>query len=188
MTEPADAPTADLPTVSDTPVARDYGAPLRLEAVSDTDRDVIERQLGRRPRALRAVAHRCPCGFPTVVQTSPRLEDGTPFPTLYYLTSPRLSSLVSSLESSGAMVEMTQRLQDDERLANVYLRAHQSYLAHRDAIEPLGTGVSAGGMPTRVKCLHVHVGHALAVGPGINPFGDESLERIGDWHQSGHCQ
>jgi hypothetical protein len=159
-----------------------------LEPVSTTDREVIERQLGRPPRALRAVAHRCPCGLPTVVQTNPRLEDGTPFPTLYYLTSPRLTSLVSTLESSGAMLEMTERLQADEVLANAYQRAHDTYLAHRNAIEPLGTEVSAGGMPGRVKCLHVHVAHSLAVGPGINPFGDEAFERLSDWHQDGHCQ
>lgn len=169
-------------------VDREYGAPRHLEPVSDTDRDVIARQLGRPPRALRAVAHRCPCGLPTVVQTNPRLDDGTPFPTLYYLTSPRLVALVSTLEASGAMVEMTERLRHDERLANVYLRAHESYLAHRNSIEPLGTDVSAGGMPGRVKCLHVHVAHALAVGPGINPFGDESLERLSGWHRFGHCQ
>ncbi|WP_374727499.1 DUF501 domain-containing protein [Haloactinomyces albus] len=136
------------------------------------------RQLGRPPRGLRAVAARDSAGEPTVVQTNPRLEDGTPFPTLYYLTSPRLVSLVSTLESEGLMREMTDRLAEDPELAQRYRRAHESYLAERDAIEPLGTDVSAGGMPDRVKCLHVHVAHALAVGPGINPFGDEALDLL----------
>ncbi|SEQ18610.1 hypothetical protein SAMN05216188_102332 [Lentzea xinjiangensis] len=109
------------------------------------------------------------------MQTAPRLPDGTPFPTLYYLTCPKLNSLVSTLEGGGLMKEQTERLATDEELAAAYLRAHESYLAERDAIEPLGTQVTAGGMPTRVKCLHVHVAHALAKGPGVNPMGDEAL-------------
>lgn len=146
--------------------------------ITDSDRESIARQLGRPPRGLRAVAARDAAGEPTVVLTSPRLEDGTPFPTLYYLTSPRLVSLVSTLESEGRMREMTERLAEDPELAERYRQAHRAYLAERDAIESLGTDVSAGGMPDRVKCLHVHVAHALAVGPGVNPFGDEALEEL----------
>ena len=156
-------------------------------AVTETDRAAVAEQLGRPPRAIRAVAHRCPSGHPAVIQTSPRLEDGTPFPTLYYLTCPRLTSLTSTLEASGLMREMTVRLSDDEDLAAAYLAAHRSYLAERDAIDPLGTDVSAGGMPGRVKCLHVHVAHALAVGPGVNPFGDEAVQLLtADW-PAGDC-
>jgi uncharacterized protein len=156
--------------------------------VSDEDRAVVAAQLGRPPRAVRAVAARCPSGHPCVVQTNPRLEDGTPFPTLYYLTCPRLTSLVSTLEASGLMREMTDRLGTDPDLAAAYRAAHESYLAERDAIEPLGTEVSAGGMPGRVKCLHVHVAHALAVGPGVNPFGDETLLRLADSWPAGDCE
>jgi hypothetical protein len=150
--------------------------------ISEQDREIIAHQLGRRPRGLRAVAARDASGEPVVVQTDPRLEDGTPFPTLYYLTSPRLVSLVSTLEAEGLMKEMTDRLATDDCLAARYRIAHESYLAERDAIEPLNTDVSAGGMPDRVKCLHVHVAHALAKGPGVNPFGDEALRLIaGRW-------
>ncbi|MQA15014.1 MAG: DUF501 domain-containing protein [Pseudonocardiaceae bacterium] len=155
--------------------------------VDGTDRDAVTRQLGRRPRGLRSVAHRCPCGRPAVVTTSPRLEDGTPFPTLYYLTCARLVGLVGSLEAGGVMREMTERLAADTDLADAYRRAHERYLAERDAIEPLGTEVSAGGMPDRVKCLHVHVAHALAAGPGVNPVGDEVLVRLGQWWSPGAC-
>lgn len=158
-----------------------------FEAVTEHDRAVVAEQLGRPPRALRAVAYRCPSGHPAVIQTSPRLEDGTPFPTLYYLTCPRLCALVSRLEANGTMREMTARLDAEPGLAEAYRRAHLRYLAERDAIEPLGTAVSAGGMPGRVKCLHVHVAQALASGPGVNPFGDEALERFaGEW-PSGDC-
>lgn len=153
--------------------------------VSDRDREIIARQLGRQPRGLRAVAARDASGEPTVVQNFPRLADGTPFPTLYYLTSPRLVARVSTLEAEGLMREMTERLATDARLAERYRQAHQDYLAERDAIEPLGMTVSAGGMPERVKCLHVHVAHALAKGPGVNPFGDEALALIAQrWPES----
>lgn len=161
---------------------------MSLLPVSDEDRAIVAAQLGRAPRAIRAVAARCPSGHPSVVQTSPRLEDGTPFPTLYYLTCPRLTSMVSTLEASGLMREMTDRLGTDPDLAAAYLAAHHAYLAERDAIESLGTGVSAGGMPGRVKCLHVHLAHALAAGPGVNPFGDETLLRLADIWPAGDCE
>ncbi len=151
------------------------------------DLAVVGRQLGREPRATRAVAHRCSCGLPDVVETAPRLADGTPFPTLYYLTCPRAASAIGRLESSGVMREMTARLRSDDELAAAYQRAHDSYLARRDAIEPLGTAVTAGGMPTRVKCLHVLVAHALAAGPGVNPLGDEALGMLPDWGATGPC-
>jgi Uncharacterized conserved protein len=124
--------------------------------IGPQDAAAVAAQLGRAPRAVRKVAHRCPCGLPSVVQTAPRLEDGTPFPTLYYLTCSRLNSRIGTLEAEGRMREMTDRLGNDPELAQAYRRAHEAYLAERDAIEPLGTGVSAGGMPDRVKCLHVH--------------------------------
>jgi hypothetical protein len=157
------------------------------DTVDPADRAAVAAQLGRSPRALRSIAHRCPCGLPSVVQTSPRLADGTPFPTLYYLTCSRLTSLVGRIEASGAMREMTERLATDPELAAAYRAAHESYLTERDALEPLGTQISAGGMPNRVKCLHVHVAHALARGPGVNPFGDEALTQIGPWWTPGPC-
>jgi hypothetical protein len=155
--------------------------------ITEQDRVTVAEQLGRPPRALRAVAYRCPSGHPAVIQTNPRLTDGTPFPTLYYLTCPRLTALVSRLEASGLMREMTERLDTDPELAAAYLAAHRAYLAERDAIEPLGTEVSAGGMPSRVKCLHVHVAHALAAGPGVNPLGDEVRAALGEWWAAGPC-
>ncbi|MDN5747640.1 MAG: DUF501 domain-containing protein [Pseudonocardia sp.] len=160
---------------------------MSASGISDPDAAAVAAQLGRPPRAVREVAHRCACGLPSVVQTAPRLEDGTPFPTLYYLTCARLNSRIGSLEADGRMREMTDRLADDPGLAAAYLRAHEAYLAERDAIAARGTAVSAGGMPDRVKCLHVHVAHALAAGPGVNPFGDEALAELGEWWCSGPC-
>jgi uncharacterized protein len=159
----------------------------RVPEVSDADRAAVTAQLGRPPRGMRGVAHRCPCGLPAVVRTNPRLDEGTPFPTLYYLTCSRLCSLIGGLEARGRMREMTERLRTDPELAEAYRRAHERYLAERDAIEPLGTQVTAGGMPNRVKCLHALVGHALAAGPGVNPFGDEALAELGAWWRAGPC-
>lgn len=152
--------------------------------VDEQDRATVARQLGRPPRGLRAVAARDAAGDPTVVQTWPRLENGTPFPTLYYLTAPHLVAHASTLEADGLMRDMARRLAEDSDLAARYRRAHESYLAERDALEPLGTEVTAGGMPDRVKCLHVHIAHALAKGRGVNPFGDECLDAITErWPQ-----
>jgi hypothetical protein len=158
-----------------------------LAEVSPADLATVAAQLHRPPRATRRVAHRCGCGLPDVVETSPRLDDGTPFPTLYYLTCPRARSAVGRLEASGLMREMTERLAVDPELAAAYRAAHEDYLARRDAIDALGTEVSAGGMPTRVKCLHVLVAHALAVGPGVNPLGDEAVRLLDDWGADGPC-
>jgi hypothetical protein len=163
--------------------------PGRAVRTAPTEADVaaVRAQLGRPPRGLRAVAHRCPCGNPDVVETQPRLEDGTPFPTLYYLTCPRAASAIGTLEADGVMKRMTARLEQDQELAAGYRAAHEDYLARRDAIEVLENFPSAGGMPDRVKCLHVLAGHALAAGPGVNPLGDETLALLPQWWAKGPC-
>lgn len=147
----------------------------RLPVVDPADLDAVAAQLGREPRGVLEIAYRCPNGEPAVVKTAPKLPDGTPFPTLYYLTHPALTAAASRLESSGLMKDMTDRLAEDPELAAAYRRAHEQFLAERDAIEPLGTTFSGGGMPDRVKCLHVVIAHSLAKGKGVNPFGDEAL-------------
>lgn len=162
---------------------------MHEQLLTDADRAVVAAQLGRPPRAMRAVAHRCPCGNPDVVETSPRLPDGTPFPTLYYLTCPRAAAAIGTLESSGMMREMTERLGADAELAAGYRAAHEGYLARREQIGHVDeiAGISAGGMPNRVKCLHVLVGHSLAAGRGVNPLGDEALDGLPPWWTNGRC-
>ena len=153
------------------------------------DEAAIAMQLGRPPRGLRAVARRCPCGLPDVVETEPRLPDGTPFPTLYYLTCPRANSAIGTLEATGMMRAMNERLAADDELRARYLAAHEDYLRRRRAIADVAEidRVSAGGMPDRVKCLHVLVAHALAAGPGVNPLGDEALAALLAWWDAGRC-
>jgi uncharacterized protein len=153
------------------------------------DVEAVQTQLGRVPRGVAAVAHRCPCGRPDVLKTEPRLPDGTPFPTTFYATCPKLTGAISTLESTGLMREMSDRLTEDADLAASYSAAHQDYLARRAELGRVEEieGISAGGMPTRVKCLHVLVAHSLAVGPGVNPFGDEALALLDDWWATGSC-
>ena len=155
----------------------------RLEPLAAADERAVEAQLGRRPRGVAGVAWRCPCGRPGVVATDPRLPGGIPFPTTYYLTCPRAVAACSTLEAGGVMAEMSDRLAADPELAASYRAAHEAYLADRGALGdvPEIAGTSAGGMPTRVKCLHALVGHALAAGPGVNPLGDEALALIGEF-------
>jgi len=161
------------------------------EKASPADLDAIERQLGRTPRDVHAIAHRCPCGKPDVVETPPRLADGTPFPTFYYATCPRLTGAISTLESSGMMAQMQDRLATDHELAGAYHAAHDDYLAARAALGmdvPEVEGVTAGGMPDRVKCLHSLVAHSLGAGSGVNPLGDEALAALGEWWLTNPCE
>ena len=158
-----------------------FGAAANLQDVNDADREAFTQQLGRPPRGVLAVAYRCAHGVPAVVLTAPRLEDGTPFPTMYYLCCRELNAAVSRMESAGLMREMTERLGVDPGLAERYRAAHESYLAGRNALGDLGIPVTAGGMPDRVKCLHVLVAHSLAVGRGVNPLGDEAVDLLPDY-------
>ena len=150
---------------------------LGYSAASDADLASMTEQLGRPVRGVLAVAARLADGTPAVALTVPRLENGTPFPTLFYLTEPMLTAAVSRLEADGYMAELQEQLHQDAALASKYQAAHERYLSDRESIAPVEEirGFSAGGMPERVKCLHALVGHSLAVGPGVNPIGDLAL-------------
>lgn len=166
---------------------------MQAATVSQGDAAAVALQLGRQPRGLLAVAHRCRCGLPDVVETAPRLPDGSPFPTLYYLTCPRAAAAVSRLEASGLLRQMSERIAAEPALQQACLAAHQDYVERRDqaaraaGVDPLPPGTpSAGGMPGRVKCLHALVAHELAV-PGVNPLGREAVQAAGPWWQPGPC-
>lgn len=150
-----------------------------LTPATDADLEVMHEQLGRPMRGVVGVAARCSCGNPTVVATEPRLPDGSPFPTFYYLTHPGATAAMSALEATQVMRELSDLLAEDEIIAAGYRAAHEAYLADREAygeVEEIA-GISAGGMPTRVKCLHAVAAQSLAAGPGVNPIGDLALER-----------
>jgi len=153
-----------------------------FDPVTDEDIAVVSEQLGRPARDVVGIAARCVCGRPTVVSTAPRLSDGTPFPTFYYLTHPAATAAMSALEATQVMAEYNELLASDEDVAAQYRIGHEQYLADRESIAVVDeiAGISAGGMPSRVKCLHAVAAHALAAGPGVNPIGDLALAR-GDW-------
>lgn len=155
---------------------------MPLTPATEDDLAEVSRQLGRPVRNVVAIAARCVCGKPVAVQTEPRLDDGTPFPTVYYLTHRAATASMSRLEASQLMVELQDRLAVEPELAAAYQAAHEAYLADRAKLGDVAeiAGISAGGMPTRVKCLHALGAHALAAGPGVNPIGDIALARA-DW-------
>ncbi|WP_141934097.1 DUF501 domain-containing protein [Microbacterium sp. SLBN-146] len=137
----------------------------------------MREQLGRPARGVVGIAARCVCGNPTVAATAPRLPDGTPFPTFYYLTHPGATAAMSALEADQVMRDLNAELAEDDDLRAAYARAHDAYLTDRAAfgdVEEID-GISAGGMPSRVKCLHAVLAHTLAAGPGVNPIGDRAL-------------
>lgn len=153
-----------------------------FDAVTEADIRTVSAQLGRPARDVVGIAARCVCGAPTVVATAPRLADGTPFPTLYYLSHPAATAALSHLEATQVMNEFSELLADDKQLRESYTAAHRTYLNDRESIAVVDeiAGISAGGMPLRVKCLHALAAHALAAGAGVNPIGDLALERA-DW-------
>ena len=157
--------------------------------ISPEELELVGQQLGRSARGCFRVAARCECTAPLVVQTKPRLPDGTPFPTTYYLTCPRLAGAIGTLESTGLMREMEADSAQDPELAAQYQAAHERYLRDREAlgIVPELTGISAGGMPRRVKCLHVLIAQSLACGPGVNPLGDRALAMLSPWWKQNSC-
>ena len=164
---------------------------FEAEVPTEKDLKTVAAQLGREPRDVSAIAHRCPCGEPDVVQTPPRLADGTPFPTFYYATCPKLTGAISTLETTGMMAEMQERLGTDKDLAAAYSKAHEQYQAARNELGldvPEVKGITAGGMPDRVKCLHSLVAQSLSAGPGVNPLGDEALAALPKWWLNDSCE
>lgn len=117
------------------------------------DRAILTAQLGRDPRGLVGIGARCACGAPAVTITYPRLPDGSPFPTVFYLSYPWLVREISRIESAGEMVSYNERLAADPEYAAAHARAHDSYVERRDVMDevPEIAGKSAGGMPDRVE-------------------------------------
>lgn len=157
--------------------AAGYGTALAAPVAGPTDVAVVSAQLGREARGAPAVVHRCGHGLPTVVRVAPRLEDGTPFPTLFWLSCPVLRAAVGRLEAEHLMVALTDRLADDAAFAADYAASSDRYVAARDALGVVLDGApTAGGMPARIKCLHVHVAHHLATGDNV--VGAAALEAL----------
>jgi len=123
------------------------------------DRAIVERQLGRPPRALRRVVVRCPYGRPAVTEQEPFDESGEPFPTGYYLTCPYLVQRISRLEAAGGVERWTQTAANDERLS-ASLEAAQS--EQRRLRPEIDAGIGGSTRTGSLKCLHAHAAFALA--------------------------
>ncbi len=136
------------------------------------DRSVVERQLGRPPRAFARVACRCPFGLPAVTEQAPYDVEGAPFPTTYYLTCPHLVAAVSRLEAAGGVQRWSDAaahepsLRDSVRRASARQRRVRRALAGgrtgTDGGASLDLGIGGASRPERLKCLHAHVAFALA--------------------------
>lgn len=146
------------------------------------DADLVERQLGRPPRGAWRATERCPAGAPTVITTGPRLAEGEPFPTVWWLTCPRLSAAIAALESTGAADEWAARLAEDAALAARMRSADLAYRAVRAAEaaraglrdDPCAeVGIAGQRDPLGVKCLHAHAAAWLS---GLDdPVGESAV-------------
>jgi uncharacterized protein len=164
-----------------------YEAQLTRPALDQREQRVAARMIGRPPRGDSAAAVRCAWGLPAVLRVAPRLHDGTPFPTTFWLACPLAVRHVGRLEAEGAMAGLNDRLAADQDLAARYRAAHGRYLVLREQLgPPLPHGdASAGGMPSRVKCLHALYGHHLATGD--NPIGAWVADQLEPMACPGPC-
>ena len=155
-----------------------YEAQLTRPLLAERDREIAAAMIGRPLRGRSAAAVRCGWGLPAVLRVSPQLDDGTPFPTTFWLACPLANRHVGRLEAEGTMAGLNDRLAHDGDLAARYAAAHRRYLTARAALGPPlpRATASAGGMPGRVKCLHALYAHELATGD--NPIGAEVAARI----------
>jgi hypothetical protein len=148
------------------------------------DRAVVSWQLGRPARALRRVACRCVHGYPAVTEQEPFAEDGTPFPTSYWLTCPWLVAAVARIEAAGGVERWSERVAEEPVLA--------ASLEHADAeqrvLRPeLHVGIAGSRNPRRLKCLHAHAAFALAR-PGYE-LGERVLAEAGErWCADVRCR
>jgi hypothetical protein len=150
------------------------------------DRRVIEAQIGRPLRADSKTVSRCHLDLPVVVEVPPILDDGTPFPTLYWLTCPLATTRIGRLEAAGGVKRMEQRAAADPEFGRRLEAAHGSYAAQRDDLVPIGTSPApsggVGGSSVGVKCLHAHYAHTRS--GGANPVG----ELVASWIEPLDCQ
>jgi hypothetical protein len=147
------------------------------------DRAIVERQLGRTPRALRRVVVRCPYGRPAVTEQEPFDENGEPFPTGYYLTCPHLVAAISRLEAAGGVERWSRLAQEDPGLRVSLAAAHEE---QRRLRPELPGGVAGQTRSGGLKCLHAHAAFALAR-PGYE-LGDRIVAEVEPlWPSQGCC-
>jgi len=161
-----------------------------MEPLSLKDKKVIAKQLGRVPRGLLGIERRCPYGYPQVVRVYPLVE-GKPFPTLFWLTCPFLTKQIDHLEAEGWVKRLEEFLEEDRPLATRFREAHLAYIHERNRLlspedratleeagmleDLLEKGIGGTADFARVKCLHLHLAHALV---RDNPIGHRVMEAL----------
>lgn len=175
-------PDVSDPRVDALTVAADagYEAQAARPPLDLDDRALAEQMIGRPLRGRSAAAVRCGWGLPAVLRVDPALADGTPFPTVFWLACPLASSRVGTLESTGVMTDLSERVRDPDDLAPVHRAAGRRYVAFRNGLGPrVPRDPAAGGLPDRVKCLHSLYGHHLATGDdAVGAWVAEQLEPL----------
>lgn len=163
-----------------------YDAQASRPPLEARDAAVAARMIGRPLRGRSAAAVRCGWGLPAVLRVDPRLSDGTPFPTTWWLACPLAVRHVGRLEAGAAMRGLNGRLREEPGLASAYEASHRRYVAARDALGgPLPGDPGVGGMPGRVKCLHGLYAHHLATRD--NPLGAWVGEQVEPMACPGPC-
>lgn len=145
----------------------------------------MERQLGRPVRGAWVVAMRCACGLPKVIETGPRLDDDTPFPTTWWLSCKKLVIAIGQLEEVGWIAKINERLMTDPKFQAELARATANYISRRNAFDDLGQSSHPGGGPHRIKCLHAHVADHLV--NGTNPVGALVMQHLAWSEPSDPC-
>jgi hypothetical protein len=149
------------------------------------DAAVVAAQIGRPLRSVADPVVRCHLGLPVVIRVPPLLEDGTPFPTLYWLCCLLAQRRIGRLESAAGVAAAERRAGAvagfGARLAAAQLRyaaERDVSLAPGDAPRPSG---GIGGARGGVKCLHAH--YADHAAGNDNPVG----EMVAPWVEPFDC-
>ena len=154
------------------------GAP----ADPETDRRIVEGQIGRHPRAMAGVGARCVFGLPAVTHQAPIDDQGKPFPTAFYLTCPHLVKQIDRLEAAGGVRRYEELMSSDPELHESTMASH----ARHQGVDDRGANIAASSDPERLKCLHAHAAFELSMGD--HPLGQRVLaEAAPRWCDDARC-
>ena len=153
------------------------------------DSKIVEQQIGRKLRTDSEVSCRCHFNIPAVIKVPPKLDDGTPFPTTYWLTCPMYNKKIGSLESHGLIKELDKEIINNPELKKQWKSRQISYEQERERLETKDMGPKAsggvGGATESIKCLHSHTADELSTGQNV--IGKIVIESIGGFNCEEMC-